>query len=317
MLGPNGELYLDNSMASALATCDTKAFLRYVHGYTTEGEQAVLHSGTAGHEALAVYFQTGDREAALDKLDAMYKDFSKKYVPEGDRLCWRNVRDIVDAWITSRHGKLPFRVSSPDRIEIGFACPVDEAGSVILTGRMDLQAESLHDGSAIVIDHKFTGRINPVWTRKWKLDSQMSGYLFAAQSYFPDVTGCYINAIELSKLPSAENRKCRLHAVAYSECRMHHLNAQIIGPIQRSEEAIENWRHTFLALADKYRRMLKAYPDLNALPRVRMQGMFSNSCTYCDLQEFCAFGRPLRNLKGMLVHKPWKPYEVAFDKENA
>lgn len=317
MLGPNGELYLDNSMASALAACDTRAFLRYIHGYTTIGDQAVLYSGTCGHEALAVYFQTGDQQAALAKFDEMYKDFSTKNVAEGDRLCWRNVRDIIKAWLETRHGKLPFRVDSPDRIEIGFACPVDEAGSVILTGRMDLQATSLHDGSAIVIDHKFTGRINPVWTRKWKLDSQMSGYLFAAHTYFPDVTGCYINAIELSKLPSAENRKCRVHSVAYSECRLHHLNAQIIGPIQRSEEAIENWRRTFLAIADKYRNMLRVYPTLQHVAKVRMQGMFSNSCTYCDFQEFCSFGRPIRNIKGMLVHQPWEPYKVAFGEEES
>lgn len=315
MLGPDGELYLDNSMASALATCDTRAFLRYIHGYTTPGEHAILFSGTCAHEAMAVYFQTGEKDAALAKFDEMYRDFSKQHVAEGDRLCWRNIHDILDAWFSTRHGKLPFRVESPDRIEIGFACPVNEEGSVILTGRMDLQATSLHDGAVIVIDHKFTGRVNPTWVRKWKLDSQMSGYLFAAQNYFPDVTGCFINAVELSKLPSAENRKCRTHAVPYSECRLHHLNAQIIGPIQRSEEAIESWRRTFLAIAEKYRRMLKAYPTVQDLARVRMQGMFSNSCTYCEFQEFCSFGRPIRHLTGMLVHQPWEPYKVAFGEE--
>jgi hypothetical protein len=315
MLGPNGELYLDNSMASSLAACDTRAFLRYVHGYTTEGERAILHSGTAGHEALAVFFQTGNIEEALDKLDSLYKDFSLKNVPDDDRLSWRNLRDIVKHWMETRKGKLPFMVEAADRVEIGFACPVDEAGSVILTGRMDLQARGLQDGAAIVVDHKFTGRINPMWVKKWKLDSQMSGYIFAAQTYFPDVTGAYINAIELSKLPSTEGRKCRVHSVPYSECRLHHLNAQIIGPIQRSPEQIENWRGTFLALAEKYRRMLKAYPTVQSLAKVRMQGMFSNSCTYCDFQDFCSLGKPLKHLKTMLVHQPWEPYKVAFGEE--
>jgi len=52
--------------------------------------------------------------------------------------------------------------------------------------------------------------------------------------------GAYINAIEFSRLPSSD-RRCTVHAVAYSECGHLHANSDLL-IVERTPAEIEEWK---------------------------------------------------------------------------
>ena len=311
----DGIVYVDNTTLKQVARCSSETVLRAILGWTTQEEKATLLSGSAGHEALASYFRAQARghgkdvciDTGMHKLEHEYKEWAEAEVPEDDRLGWPNVRAIVAEWMETRWGRLPFQFKHPDDVEVGFAYPLDEEGEFVFYGRMDGKAYHLMDDSWVVAEHKFTGNMSPFWVRQWKLDSQVTGYLWAAQQHYGDVSGVMINAIELGKLPSSE-RQCRTHGMLYSKCSLQHVKAQLIGPITRTPEQFEEWRLTALMLARKYKELSEVYTTIEHLPYVRMTGCFSGACRLCDFYDFCSLGRPVHAIPTMLKYAPWRPF---------
>lgn len=312
----DGITYVDNTTLKMVARCSSETVLRGVLGWTTQDEKATLLSGSAGHEALATYFRLAAEgydsshccAQGMAVLEQEYKEWAEREVPSDDRLSWQNVSEIVDEWMESRWGRLPFQFKDPNDVEVGFSYPLDDDGEYVFYGRMDGKAFHLMDDSWVIAEHKFTGNINSFWVRQWKMDSQVTGYLWAARQHYHDVSGMLINAIELSKLPRSD-RTCRTHAMKYEDCYRQHLKAQLIGPITRTEEQFDEWKRTALMLARKYKELTHLYTDIRHIPYVRMTGTFSGACRLCDFYDFCSVGRPVDSIPTMLRHDPWRPFE--------
>lgn len=308
---PKDILYIDNSTLKAVSRCSTEALIRYALGYTTQEEKAPLKSGTAGHEALAVWFKGGTKEEALAKFDEEYKEWAEENVMPDDRLSYSNVYKILDNWFDTHPLDSFSYAFKPDFVEVGFAHPLTDEGDIVLTGRMDAVVFPRQGRGLYVLDNKFTGSIKPAWIKGFMMDSQMSGYNWAAWKLtgeFPSMS--YINAIELSKIPSDPTRKCSKHKMYYSECGLlHGKQEQII--VERSVEQIEEWRKTAIHLARKFWDLIKTKKSWELLHKVRMQGMFTGACNFCSLQDFCSTGRRLDMVNTMLVYEPWKPYNYS------
>lgn len=182
----------------------------------------------------------------------------------------------------------------------------------IFYGRLDGLVTAEHDNSLYVLDHKTTGRLTPWKAEEYRYDSQMSGYTWAAQQTLGQtVAGVYINAIELSVLPSDPVRICKNnkfnHGVPYAECGQLHMNSQFL-VYTRSADQLDEWRKTALHLAKRYRDLRERFKGLEDLHRVRTQGTFHGACGFCNFKDFCSAGRPLQYVESMLVRSPWRPF---------
>jgi len=335
MLAPNGTVYVDNTTLRSVAECDSEAALRHVLGYTVADDKFAMECGIAVHEVMADYFQGNPASYCLQKFELLYRGYSEDNGLDSSmhlsyRLSWTNTDKILTEWFET-HSLASFNFSvNPKLVEVGFEIPLSDdcvcgwpaqhvgrlgncheyRPAFVMWGRLDAIVQSQHDGAIYVLDHKTTGRLTPYWTEKFRNDSQMSGYVWAAQKTLGmPVVGVYINAIEFSKLPNDPVRKCREHGVVYAECGIHHMKSELL-IYTRSPDQLDEWRRTALTLAKRYRTLLQQVPDLNAvLTQTRMQGTFTGACGFCSFSKFCQAGRPVHYADAMLVHAPWRPYE--------
>lgn len=300
--------FIDNSTLSAFARCPEQAILRYWLGWTSLEESQFLQAGSAVHLLLERHLRGESIENALEALHD-YMLWSQSELPEGDRLQGTNVHNILCAWLQDHPlDSLPYRVS-PEFIEVGFALPLDEYGDIVLTGRFDAAVQARDSNDWYVLDHKTTGRIDPMWVRKFQMDSQMSGYIWALSQMVPSVQGAYVNGIELKKLPSDAKRKCREHGVVYAECGFMHYSSELFY-VSRSPEEIEEWKATALDLAEEYFNTTAQVESVADLQKVRLRGMFNGSCAWCEFYHHCLSGRKPELVPLMLRYDPWTPYQI-------
>lgn len=301
-------LYVDNSILSSVARCSTEAHLRHVLGYTTAEEQATLKAGTAFHVAMESWFTIGKIEDAVLAFATSYQEWAEANVSEDDRLSWSNTSRITRYWLeTHPSHALPFTVR-PDLVEVGFAHPLTDDGTIMFCGRLDAVAR--YTDAVYLVEHKSTGRITQTWLQKWRLDSQPTGYIWGARQHLNEpVVGVILNAIEFSRLPTSD-RNCTRHAVPYAECGHLHGNTEMI-VVTRTDEQLAEWRKTAVHLAQRFRDLLARFPTLDDAHRVRMQGTFNGSCGWCAFNNYCAIGRPASYVQANLRHDPWRPYDLS------
>ena len=304
--------YLDNSTLKPVATCSTQAWLRYWLGYTSPEERAELKSGSAAHEAEAVYFRGGSGADALATYEREYREWSDANVAPDHRLTWENTSKILAYWFeTHPRASLPFTIK-PDLVEIGFAFPLTD--DIVFCGRIDDVAQGRDDRAWYVVENKHTGRISPDWIKQYRMDSQLSGYIWAAQQHTSQpVVGAFVNAIEFSRLPSDPTRKCKKHAVLFPECAHLHATFDLL-IVSRTPEALRKWKATAIKLARRFIEMATKWPTIDYLPAVPMEGTFHGACRFCAFHDFCSVGRPANMVSSMLVHEPWKPFDYAQGK---
>jgi hypothetical protein len=341
MILPNGQVYVDNSLLKTVA-CETRVAMRHGYGYTSREEAIAAFCGQVVHEVLADHLRGKDIEWCRNRLRFMYKGYSDEYIPDDKRhrfyrLRYENVDAIVHEWLTQwPKNSLPFAVN-PNLIEVGFQIPLstecvcghDErnhaAGgcqwraqcgcqeflyAFIFYGRYDGIVTAEHDHSLYVLDHKTTGRLTPYKVEEYRNDSQMSGYVWAArETTGQDIVGVYINAIELSTLPSDPVRKCREHGVVYAECGPLHMKAQFLA-YTRDAEQLDQWHRTAMELARRYKAIVAKAPELENVGTLLTEGAFYGSCLFCDFKDFCAAGRPLNYVDNLLVYSPWRPFDT-------
>lgn len=336
----NEPTLVDNTILTCVAQCDTKTILRHVLGMTTREQRATLVSGSSCHESIAAYFRTGDIAFALDVFEhgepctqcegtpvgtgcsrcngsrrqtQGYRVWSDENLPPDDRLTYTALREILQIWYGNHPlGRLPF-VPRAEWVEIGFAYPLTDAGDLVFCGRLDaIVSEPDSVAEVRILDNKFTGALDGNFVRNFQMDSQFSGYLWAAQKTLGrKVLGGYVNAISTARLPSDPSRKCVTHKVAYSECRtlLDHAKAQIFY-VDRTPDKIESWRQTAIQLARKFQVLKQAFADRELISLAQQQGQFIyKACSWCEAHDFCVSGRPTQFLDSLFTHQPWAPYE--------
>lgn len=343
MIAKNGTVYVDNTTLRAVQECESEAALRHVLGYRSAGDEEAyaLECGIAVHEVMADYLKGMPAERCLAKYELLYHGYSEDNgldVPTHPvyRLSYTNTDKILKEWF-EQHPVENFSFGvKPELVEVGFSIPLSDecvcghaqnmhhvsicAGrdcncyayrpAFVMWGRLDAIVQSRHDGALYVLDHKTTGRLTPYFTDKFRNDSQMTGYTWAASKTLGmPVAGVYINAIEFSKLPDS-SRKCSSHGVPYSECGPLHLKSELL-IYTRTPDQQEAWRRTAIKLARKYRDLHHRVKNLNdALTGTDMEGTFTGACGFCTFKQFCNANRPPHYAQSMLVHQPWRPFDL-------
>jgi hypothetical protein len=257
-----------------------------------------------------------------------------------DRLAHANVRLILETYLDKHHPDTSYPwLTDPKNVEVGVAaelyvtklcfCGHDEdahdkftdphegfcdacdctsfQNKLVHVGVLDILGTSRSTGDLCPVDHKSCSQLNARFVHQYEMDSQLSGYMWqASQLMRKPCHTAFINAIEIGVVPSS-NRKCPAHGVEYAECGPEHIKFQIIGPIERTDRQIEEWRAGAIALALKYRQLLTH--THKSIHKVRMEGTFNGSCAYCEFREWCIADRPSKQVDKMFTQRPWKPWE--------
>lgn len=311
----HGDLLVDNTILSAFSTCSTRAMVLY--GYDLEpvgNENMPAKAGQAIHSALETYLVNGSLDMALDRFNAEYAGTE---VPEGDRLEFGNVQRIIYHWMLDNPpASLPFEVIET---ELPFEIPL--VPGINYVGRIDAIVRPRHSNKLLVLDHKATGRLDALFKRQFTLSSQMSGYVWAAQQIFAPkrISGIWINAIDVSVIPSS-NRSCRKHpGEKYIDCGIRHLKHEMLGPYYRSPRELQGWYQDAVQLAEAWRDFTEAYgDDYRMIQSVPQEGRWQyQACVMCPVHEFCTTGRKPGALRSTMQKRQWTPLTETEDGENS
>ncbi len=316
-MGADGKFRIDGSALKAGYKCSTQATLRYGWGLTAKAEKAALLAGTAFHKAADQHLCGESITTALMAFDGIYKDWAQVNVAADDKLAWANTRLITQKWIEAHPYEStglvrgwPFTVTY---VEVPFEVPLTTVDGVeiLFVGRMDVVGEYL--GGYVVVDHKTTGFINAMWTDQWAMDGQVTGYIWAARQLLRDkpVMGAFINGVQFSKLPNDGTRKCKDHGVKYAECGPMHAKWEVVGLLERNATMVENWLAEAVPMAEGLYRLWKAAgSDMDTLPSLQMEGMFTGECRWCEFRKgVCEVGRRPGVARAALEFAPWNPLE--------
>ena len=187
--------HIDNTMREAFVVCPTKFWRAHIQDLAPLQPSIHLHAGgafAAGLEATRrAYFEQHRSPAealaaGLDALTAFYGDFDP---PAQSVKTVANMREALiyyfEAW------PLETDTLRPKHIEWRFEHPIpnlvhpDNGGPIYYVGRSDAPGEL--NGMYTIEDDKTASSLGATWCKQWDLDSQGTGYVWAAQQegYMP------------------------------------------------------------------------------------------------------------------------------------
>ena len=296
---------IDNSSLSPVSKCTTCAALKLL-GLAGLSKNDPMDVGSVVHDGLEGHFGGGNAFDSFERSWASY--FPSERIIDRDNHQYVNVRDIFDAYIMQHPAdQQPFEVLETEKM-VGM--PLDESGDIWFWMKRDLKVVERATGAIVPLDHKTTGFdiTGLSWQKKWRLASQLSGYVWATQKETGTVCPfAYVNAIQINKLPHSD-RKCYTHKLPYSECRLMHTNFVLL-QYTREQTTIEQWWRDCMMLGYKYKGIKDRYPDLETIQYAPAEGTFSDSCGWCEFDRYCRMGKLPRTADALLTYSPWRPWE--------
>ena len=297
----------DNTMLCDFAGCDASAIAKYVFGLRGRGEKIAADMGNAYHSALELHFHGGSKRDVTVLFEREYdKVIPPGEQPEEARFGRKNCITIMERYCDTRPvDKMPWTVVETEVVR---GIVLDDKGEFIFWVKRDILGQDKQTGFYVPVDHKTAGNLSAWWARKWRLTSQLSGYCwFTGQEYGQPVKECYVNALEVKKLPDS-SRRCAAHGVKYIECGPEHANFQIYA-YRLSQEQLNKWKSDALIIAKQAKILMQAFGDINLLPYARRNGAFNDSCVFCEFKEWCAGDFSPGLAEVLTIYDPWEPWK--------
>jgi len=203
---------IDNSMREEFVSCPHSFWLSYVRGLTLPEISVHLHAGIAyakGLEEMRRAFYTDgksiDDSVALGAraLIEAYGEFvppddSNKTLSRmvGALLFYADSFPLDQDWVT------PVIGSNGASLEYTFAIPLpinnpDTGEPIIYAGRFDMLAQTM--GEHCIYDDKTASQLGKQWTKKWRLNSQFTGYSWATREYGNHAKRIIVRGISILK----------------------------------------------------------------------------------------------------------------------
>lgn len=200
---------IDSSMRKAFTSCPMKAYYEYFLHLKKKGGSIHLHFGGAlayGCERFrkAYYTEGADFDGALAEGVRAIIEFWGDYLPpEGSKKTLESCILALYEYFLEFHPKTdavqPLITENGAAIEFTFALPIPgtkhpQTGEPILYyGRFDMLG--VYNKAVFVVDEKTTGYLGGSWASSYRLASQMTGYVWAAQQFGHSVQGAIIRGI--------------------------------------------------------------------------------------------------------------------------
>lgn len=205
---------VDNSALSGFKRCPTYWRYNVLRNLTTKGTNIHLHAGgafAAGLEAARKAFYgegLSEDDAIAAGIYALTQYWGTADIPEDEAKSYpRMVQALIEYFTVWRLPDDPFRpytlANGKPAVEFTFALPIPEVlhpttGQPLLYGgRFDMLAE--HEGVIYIEDDKTASQLGPSWSKNWDLDSQFTGYAWAAKNFGIPVGGILIRGISILK----------------------------------------------------------------------------------------------------------------------
>lgn len=284
--------------------CERSFFYKYILRRIPPGKNDHLIAGASYAKGLETfrtnYYNTDfhpelpneerEEKALIEGFKVLTKEYGDFDPPsEKSTKTWLNtifaLCNYVEEWPPWEDHLHPFNPEGNEpSVEFSFAIPIGinhpETGEPILyAGKFDMLAET-EGGLLAVEDDKTTGSLGVHFTEKWKLDSQITGYVWAAEQFGYNVSGrAYIRGVALLKTK-----------IEYLEV-----------PCLRQRFLIDNW---YKQLLFDISRMIDCwhhdYWDFD----------YGESCSSyggCPFIELCSIPNPLDWIDSDFVENEWSP----------
>lgn len=205
---------IDNTMREAFVVCPTKFWYSFIRGVAPRLPSVHLHAGAAFARGLEVarkaFWEQGcPVTEAVGRGVVALLDFYGDFEPavETNKTATRMAEALVSYFLQyplDRDYLQPFKLAN-GRAAIEFTFAVEIPGVVhpvtgnplLYGGRFDMLA--VKNGVLFVDDEKTTQQLGPTWTKQWDLDSQFTGYCWAARTYGYPVAGAIVRGISILK----------------------------------------------------------------------------------------------------------------------
>ena len=181
---------IDNTMRSSFVVCPTQYRRAYVEDLSPVGESVHLKAGAAFaaglEEARRAFYEQGQpADIAVTRgqlvVEEEYGDFQP---PEGSPKTKANMVEALayyfDCWPLAHDTFIPRRMEWRFKVPIPNLVHPDHGGPIYYTGRPDTIGTIGGDVVAVQ-DDKTAGSLGRSWADQWELDSQFTGYQWAAQ----------------------------------------------------------------------------------------------------------------------------------------
>ena len=304
----------DNSLISDFAKCEAHAIIKHTLGRQSRRQKLYADLGNVGHKAMEVHFGGGSRKEVLDRFEEGYdKLIPVGTSPELPEMEKENLKTILAVYCEKRPpSAFPFEV-----IEFETMAKVEIAEGLTFWTKRDMLVRDRQSGMRFPVDHKFRwGAINEWWTKKFRLSSQFSGYIWqTGQQTGEPCEKLMVNALSFGKLPDS-TRKCSTHKVPYIECRREHAAFALL-VYSRTAEQLEKWRQDAIFFAKSAETYFKAFGNVEMLRWALRRGTFNESCTFCEFADWCRAGFEPSMMEELTVYDPWKPWEAAAETTSA
>jgi hypothetical protein len=315
-------LVVDNSILSAVAKCDTYAFVRYACGLNTREESLALGAGSAIHRGFqawldgkgndeAIRVMADDYETRVDKRLAMLERHQlgadeRRFAPE-----W--VEAIFAQYLERYDGRWPFKVVKATA-EKPISAPWPGAAHgrpIIYVARLDAIVRKWESGGKWLLDHKTTRKVSDWWIEKEKISSQFTGQLWLAREkgIVAEAEGVLLNAMEIPE-PHKSDKVCPTHKVSYQECSIRHAGGTFVYVTRHAAE-MEAWKYSATRLVKRYANLVNwaSEAGIEGVNEVQMQGRFNQGCVFCSQKDWCRLGRNTKKaaLRTTFVEDVWNP----------
>jgi len=302
----NNIINIDNSTLQNVPMCTTHTALKAL-GYRGSDSSEAIDVGSSLHGGLEGFYSRKNEMEAFNRSWAEY--FPESRLISDEKYMYQNVKDIFTTYCAKHPvDGAPFEVIDTEQT-VGM--PLNASGKVWFWIKRDMKVIEKQTGSIVPLDHKTTGwSIGDAWQRKWRMSSQLTGYVWATQMETGKICPfAYVNAIQVVKLPNS-NKKCYTHQLKYSECRLEHTNFALL-TYNREQYHLEMWRRDALTLAHRYQKIRQDYPDLEMVTYAPMEGTFQGmgGCANCEFSKYCRLGKDPKYADALLIYSPWRPWE--------
>jgi len=204
---------IDNTAREQFFTCPTKWKYSTINKIAPDPSSVHLHAGgayAAGLETLRKSFYDrgkSEQDSLADAIEAAYLFYGDFECPPQESKTAERIAgalvSYVDEYPLASDAIKPYRYSSGKHaIEFTFAVPLPimhpvTGDPILYGGRFDMLA--VREGSLFVVDDKTTKQLGPQWPSQWELNSQFTGYVWAAKQYDLPVAGAIIRGQSILK----------------------------------------------------------------------------------------------------------------------
>ncbi len=278
----------DYTRLDTFQTCRKKYYWWGIKGLQTLTKSPALLFGGAIHDALDVFYITGDMDKGIAKF------IEKHTEREGDDL--RTIANGVKLleWYVKVYPREPFKIIG--KPEEGFVFPIED---VMYGGRMDLPIE--WDDQLWIVEHKTTSQLSSSFARQFDLDKQVTGYIIATEEFAGrKCLGAIINVLQpwkQLKRVTAKSKTPEQHFLRFPSNRSQFLKDRFKLNVQRIVRDI---------------RWCKENDEWFEAEKKDVCFHYNYDCPY---KELCMYGEDSSIIERDYRVEHWNPYSLPGEKK--